>query len=93
MCVCVCEGSKTEREFWKLAIVRSRGTYVCVCDTLACQTRVCVCVCVCVCVYAQQDGEGVLEASQREFHRDLLFPSSDLSVLDYKMGTPTLEWL
>ena len=61
------------------------------CDTLACQTRGCVCVC--VCVHAQQDGEGVLEGSHREFHRDLLFPSSDLSVLDYKMGTPTLEWL
>ena len=66
---------------------------MCVCVTHWPARQGCVCVCVCVCVYAQQDGEGVLEASQREFHRDLLFPSSDLSVLDYKMGTPTLEWL
>ena len=57
VCVCVCEGSKTEREFWKLANVSSRGTYVCVCDTLACQTRVCVCVCVCVCTHSKTERE------------------------------------
>ena len=55
VCVYVCEGSKTDREFWKLANVSSRGTCVCVTHWPARQG--CVCVCVCVCMHSKTERE------------------------------------